>query len=165
VESLFEGSASIEGKVAWAERYGLDSFGKVGTELDPFRGESNPVSLPSRCWIEDDKAFATYRAHWAYEGPPGRMHGGYVAAIFDNFLGMAQVMDGKPGMTGTLKVNYHRATPLNTELSLEAEIVKAEGRTKVLRGVMMANGERTATCEGLFIQPKNGFHAQTSPEA
>lgn len=162
VIALLEGAPRIEGKKNWADRYQMPSFGRVGAELDPLRGESNPLSLHSRFWIEDDKAHAIYRGGWAFEGPPGRMHGGYVAAIFDNFLGMAQVLDGNPGMTGTLKVNYHRATPLHVDLQLTAEIIRVEGRSKIVRGVMMANGEKTASCEGLFIRPREGFNPEKS---
>ena len=52
----------------------------------------------------------------AYEGPPGHVHGGYVAAAFDELLGMTQSLGGMPGMTGTLTVRYRRPTPLRTEL-------------------------------------------------
>ena len=81
-----------------------------------------------------------------------------VAAIFDQFLGMAQVLGGQPGMTGYLHVNYHKRTPLNTELKLEGRLVKIEGRKTIMRGEMFAGKVMTASCEGLFVQPKGGMH-------
>ena len=41
-----------------------------------------------------------------------------MSAIFDQFLGMAQLLGERPGMTGYLHVNYHQRTPLNTEAKL-----------------------------------------------
>jgi hypothetical protein len=38
----------------------------------------------------------------AYEGPPGCVHGGYVAAAFDEMLGFVQSLGGNPGMTARL---------------------------------------------------------------
>ena len=55
---------------------------------------------------------ATFGA--AYEGPPGCVHGGFVAAAFDEVLGSTQSLSGEPGMTGRLTVNYRsprRCTP------------------------------------------------------
>ena len=86
-------------------------------------------------------------------------HGGYVAAIFDQFLGMAQVLGKQPGMTGYLHVNYHNRTPLNTELKLEGKLVRTEGRKTIMWGEMFADGQMTASCEGLFIQPRGGMQA------
>ena len=38
--------------------------------------------------------------HAAYEGPPGYVHGGWVALTFDEILGMTNIASGHPGMTG-----------------------------------------------------------------
>ena len=77
----------------------------------------------------------------------------------DQFLGMAQILGGQPGMTGYLHVNYHNRTPLNTELKLEGRLVKIEGRKTIMRGEMVADGVMTASCEGLFVQPKGGMQS------
>ena len=86
--------------------------------------------------------------------------GGYVAAIFDQFMGMAQIIGKQPGMTGTLKVRYLRPSPLNVELKLTAWLERVEGRKTVIKAEM-ANGETiTASCEALFIRPKGGIGLQ-----
>jgi acyl-coenzyme A thioesterase PaaI-like protein len=87
------------------------------------------------------------------------VHGGVVASIFDQFLGMAQALGGQPGMTGYLHVNYHNRTPLNTELTLEGRLIKVEGRKTIMHGEMYANGIMTASAEGLFVQPKGGIYS------
>ena len=37
-----------------------------------------------------------------YAGPPDSVHGGIIAAVFDEVLSMANVVTGKAGFTGTL---------------------------------------------------------------
>jgi len=37
-----------------------------------------------------------------YEGPANTLHGGFVAAAFDDLMGFAQVASGTAGYTGTL---------------------------------------------------------------
>jgi Thioesterase superfamily len=155
----FSGAPRIYGRFDWAKSGEHGSFGQVSHELNPLAGWSNPIAPPVNNWIEGDMALGTSQCGWAYEGPPGSVHGGFVAAIFDQFLGMAQVLGGQPGMTGFLHVNYHQRTPLNTELKLEGKLVKVEGRKTIMRGEMYAEGVMTASAEGLFVQPRGGMPA------
>lgn len=155
----FRGAPRIYGRADWAQSGEHGSFGQVSHELNPLAGWSNPLAPPINNWIEGDAALGTCQCGWAYEGPPGSVHGGFVAAIFDQFLGMAQVLGGQPGMTAYLHVNYHQRTPLNTELKLEGKLVKVEGRKTIMRGEMFAEGVMTASAEGLFVQPRGGMHS------
>ncbi len=145
--------------------YGLNSFidngnhgvhGEVNHELNAVAGCSNPLSPGLNMWFEDGVALGKVTCGWAYEGPPGHVHGGYVAAILDQFMGMAQILGKNPGMTGTLSVRYLRPTPLNTELQLRAELLAQEGRKTTIRGTITANDEVTASCDALFIRPGDG---------
>lgn len=155
----FRKSPRIFGRSDWAATGEHGSFGQVSHELNPMAGWSNPIAPPVTSWIEGDLARATCQCGWAYEGPPGSVHGGFVASIFDQFLGMAQILGGQPGMTGYLHVNYHNRTPLNTELTLEGRLVKVEGRKTIMHGEMYADGIMTASAEGLFVQPRGGIHS------
>lgn len=155
----FRKSPRIYGRSDWAKNGEHGSFGQVSHELNPMAGWSNPIAPPVNSWIEGDLALAVCQCGWAYEGPPGSVHGGFVASIFDQFLGMAQMIAGQPGMTGYLHVNYHSRTPLNTELKLEGRLVKVEGRKTIMRGEMYAEGIMTASAEGLFVQPRGGMHS------
>lgn len=127
--------------------------GEVNHELNALGGWSNPLSPQLNMWLRGDQAFGTVRCGYAYEGPPGFIHGGFVAAIFDQFLGMAQLAGNNPGMTGTLSVRYLRPTPLNTDLDLSARLRESVGRKTVVTGEMHAGGALTATCECLFVRP------------
>jgi acyl-coenzyme A thioesterase PaaI-like protein len=79
------------------------------------------------------------------------VHGGYVAASFDEVLGYVQSLSGNPGMTGTLTIRYRKPTPLHTELFFEAELVRVEGRKIFTQARVLAGDLVTAEAEGIFI--------------
>jgi acyl dehydratase len=87
----------------------------------------------------------------AYEGPPLHVHGGMVAAMFDELLGFAQL---GPGFTAYLKVDYRKPTPLNRTLDLSAWVDRVDGRKRIIRGTSMLDGTLLAEAEGLFIAPR-----------
>jgi hypothetical protein len=153
----FGQSERIYGRTEWSRTGEHGSFGQISHELNPLAGWSNPIAPPLNSWMDKERAYATCECGWAYEGPPGSVHGGIVAAIFDQFLGMAQIIGGQPGMTAYLNMNYHNRTPLNSELKLEGSLLRVEGRKTFMRGEMFADGVMTASCEGLFVQPKGGI--------
>jgi acyl-coenzyme A thioesterase PaaI-like protein len=120
-------------------------------ERSPFIGMANPVAPPMQVVFAEDAIEATVTLGALYEGPPGCVHGGFVAALFDEVLGAAQVYSGKAGMTGRLTVHYRSPTPLHEELRLAARLVKVEGR-KILCTATLHTGERLcAEAEGLFV--------------
>jgi len=127
------------------------TLASVGYELNPLDGESNPIAAPMKVWIEGDVAYGSAHMGWAYEGPPNSVHGGFVAAIFDQFLGVAQKITGQPGVTGTLTIRYIKPTPLCTDIKLVGRVKSVEGRKNILVGEMWADDVLTATCEVLFI--------------
>jgi len=129
----------------------LGTWSSIGHELNPLTGQGNPLAPPLNMWIEGEVAHGRVTLGWQYEGPPSTVHGGFVCAIFDHFLGMAQKITGQPGVTGTLTTRFHRPTPLDTELTLIGRVVEVSGRKNMLSGEIWANGIMTASCEGLFI--------------
>ena len=127
--------------------------GEVRAMLDrsPLIGLGNPVAPPLTFTIEDDHVLGTGSFGLQYEGPPGSVHGGFVAAAFDEVLGMAQSLTGKPGMTGTLTVKYRKPTPLHRELRFIARVDRVEGR-KIFASAQLFHGETLcAESDGIFI--------------
>ena len=128
--------------------------GDVGAFFDqsPLIGLANPLAPPMVVGRSGPlTGIATVTFGSAYEGPPGCVHGGYVAAAFDEMLGFVQSLGGNPGMTARLTISYRAPTPLHTELVLEGELVRTEGRKNFCTGRMLANGVVTAEAEGLFV--------------
>jgi acyl-coenzyme A thioesterase PaaI-like protein len=117
----------------------------------PVSGKHNPISPPIRMWRDGDAVRGEAIFSPTYAGPPNSVHGGIIAAVFDELLSMANVITGSAGFTGTLTIRYHRKTPLSTPVELWAQNVRSEGRKQVSRAEMRVDGEVTASAEGLFI--------------
>lgn len=120
-------------------------------ERSPFVGRANPVAPPLRLAVVDGHIEATVTFGRTYEGPPGYVHGGFVAGIFDEALGAAQAFSGRAGMTGRLTVNYRSPTPLDTELRLRAELDSVDGRKIHCNATLWAGDRVCAEADGLFI--------------
>jgi hypothetical protein len=126
-------------------------------ERSGISGRSNPLAAPVQWIIGDDgitRGWATYTA--AYEGPIGSLHGGFVAAAFDDLLGSAQTASGIAGYTGTLTVKMLRPTPLHQRINYEAGVDRVEGRKIFVWGTAECEGTRLAEAQIVFIAPSHG---------
>ena len=136
----------------WAE---TSNSGDVGSFFDhsPLIGLANPLAPPIELRSGEDGKSVHGRVNFgpAYEGPPGCVHGGYIAAAFDEVLGFANSLSGAPGMTGTLTVRYRKPTPLRTELRFEGRYERTEGRKIFTSGQLYAGEVLCAEADGLFI--------------
>jgi len=118
----------------------------------PFAGRANPLAPPIEMEIVEQQVIGHVRYGAAYEGPPGSVHGGHIAAAFDEVLGMAQSLGGQPGMTGTLTIRYRKPTPLHADLRIVAQIDRMEGRKTFTTGAMHAGDLVTAEADAVFIR-------------
>ncbi len=130
-------------------------------DFSPLIGHSNPLAPPI-VMSSDEEGNVEGRVTFgsAYEGPPGCVHGGYVAASFDEVLGYAETFSGAPGMTGTLNVIYRSPTPLQTEVIFRAKIDRVEGRKIFVEGNLHAGDQLCAESQGIFISSKPGVFAK-----
>lgn len=124
-------------------------------DFSPFIGVLNPLAPPITVRFDDDgNVIATCIYGAAYEGPPGCLHGGFIAAGFDEVLGFAQAYSGKPGMTGNLNISYRSPTPLFQEVCFVGRLDHVDGR-KIHASATLSVGERLcAEAQGLFISMK-----------
>jgi hypothetical protein len=123
----------------------------------PVAGVLNPIAAPVRLEMVDGEngvpeIRGTAWFDYPYEGPPSCVHGGVIAATFDEVLGAANIVAGSPGMTGTLNVRYRKPTPLRAELRLEGRFLDINGRKIRTWGGMYHGDVLTAEAEGLFIE-------------
>lgn len=138
----------------------FEGFGEASTSGDPHAffdhspllGLANPIAPPIRMRGVDERTMegeATFGP--AYEGPPGCVHGGFIAAAFDEVLGAVQSLAGQPGMTGTLTVRYRSPTPLHERLRFTARFERVEGRKILTTGTLHVGDRLCAEAEGIFV--------------
>jgi acyl-coenzyme A thioesterase PaaI-like protein len=128
---------------------GMEDFQDTG----PVVGLSNPIAPPLEASVDPEAGVVRARAFFsaAYEGAPGLLHGGILAAAFDELLGLATVFSGGAGMTRDLHVRYLRPTPIDVELRFVARLDRSEGRRLFVSAEVEAAGVRTAEASGVFL--------------
>jgi hypothetical protein len=127
----------------------------------PVIGLASPISPPVEVWSvlsEGGQREIRGRASFGYpyEGPPTCVHGGVIAELFDELLGLANLIVGQAAMTGTLKIRYHRPTPLLAPLDLVSRFTGKEGRKVFAWGAITYDGDVTAEATGIFIEVPPG---------
>lgn len=91
-------------------------------------GPDNQHGLALKPRREGDAVVAELKfAPW-FQGGPGVVHGGAVAAFFDDLMGFVLLAHRSPGVTAKLEVNYRRPIALGMELRGEAWLSAREGR-------------------------------------
>ncbi len=121
----------------------------------PMIGKLNPLAPPVQLEEIDNKIVGSVRFGAAYEGPPGHVHGGYLAGVLDEVLGSAQTLSDKPGVTGTISVRYCAPTPINRDVRVEGTLDRIEGRKIFTLGKMFVDDQITAEATGVFITLKD----------
>ncbi len=127
--------------------------GSLFIDHSPLVGPLNPLAPPIVMTADGTRVTGVVTFGSAYEGPPGCVHGGVIAAAFDEVLGFAQGLSGHPGMTASLTIDYRSPTPLRQELRLVGDIDRIDGRKIHVTGELRvaADGRLCAEARGLFL--------------
>jgi hypothetical protein len=110
-------------------RIGQTSDTEQRVYLDHSRdvGDYNACFPVYEMHAHDDRAEGRVSFPVVYEGPPGIVHGGFLALFFDCALTQLNCDMGLAGKTRSLSVRYRRPAPILTELEFVGERAVAEG--------------------------------------
>jgi len=115
-----------------APRIGPDDDGSRRIYLDHATdiGAFNPC-FPEYHFDHLDAETASGRVAFplVYEGPPGLVHGGFLAVFFDCVMQHQNCLAGLSGKTRSLRVTFRRPTPVLTDLRFDI------ARSEVERGI------------------------------
>jgi len=128
----------------------------VGLKLD-FYQDAEAGEVRVTCTIPDD-----------YQGYPGVVHGGIVAAVLDETAGRAVMIaggDDKLMATVRLTVRYRRPTPTETPLTVVGWVEQGgEKRARVTGEIRLSDGTVTAEAECLLADVPESFLEQWEEE-
>ena len=142
----------VTGLVDMAKRGQRGTIDDVMGELVSVGGRSHPCS-PELGWQEaSNRITGTVKFSQAFEGPPGHVHGGWVAGVLDHLMGMTHVRTGHPGMTGGLSVRYLKPTPLNQRIEVSAQATELDDKRTEVKAEMRFGETTTATAEAIFVR-------------
>jgi len=119
-------------------------------------GLQNPVGLKLAFYddLESQQVHSEFVIPAEYQGYPGVVHGGIVAAVLDETAGRAVMLNGNhDNLFATLRLNvrYRLPTPTETALTTVGWVEKEGGTTTKVGGeIRLPNGTVTAECEALL---------------
>jgi acyl-coenzyme A thioesterase PaaI-like protein len=145
---LSHGTDSLAERVAGG---GKETAGNSGFPDGVVSGQANPMGMEANLWREGDGAVMEVTLGPAFEGAPGRAHGGVVAALFDEVMGLALSATGSLAFTGRLAVTYRAPTPLGVVLRARAWSSHRSGRKLTISAELHSGPTLLAEAEGLFI--------------
>lgn len=133
-------------------------------------GRQNPVGLKLD-FYEDTEA-GQVRAEFTvpdeYQGYPGVVHGGIVAAVLDETSGRAVMLDGsKDNLMATLRltIRYRHPTPTQTPLTALGWVERMSGMgARVAGEIRLPDGAVTAECEATVGNVPEEFRAEWENE-
>lgn len=117
----------------------------------PISGVASPFSCELDSVREGDEAVVRFTLRSAHEGAPGRSHGGFVSAIFDDVMGFVIQMLETPAYTGELTVRYEAGVPVGKPLVMRARLDHVNGRKIHITADLWDGEQRLATAKSTFI--------------
>ena len=133
-------------------------------------GRQNDVGL-KLSWYNDLEAQqirATVAIPEHFNGYPGFVHGGIVAALLDETAGRALLLGGGHDdlmVTLKLEVRYRQPTPTRQPLTLIGWVIKrSASRARVAAQVLLADGTITAEGQAIVVRPPQEFLRRWEPE-
>ncbi len=129
--------------------------GRLNPQAAPVRWTVRPTEPPPGSPPRPVECVATCAFGAAHAGSPGRAHGGMVAAVLDECLGVAARAAGASGMTVALHVNLRAAAPLGRPVEIRARVTEVEGRKTWVAGEMLDGGTTVADATILCVAERS----------
>lgn len=124
---------------------------EYGTITNIVAGDTNPAAPPLVLERTPEGLRGEVTLNTIYQGPPGLVHGGWIAALLDQAVGSVSGIEVGPGLTAKLEVDYISPTPLFTPLEITSWVEKVEGRKVFVSGQIQAHGKVTAKANGIMV--------------
>ena len=148
--ALINSGYSLSGEGDWLP---FDAPSLVGNSLRFVSGDPDGQRFRMKYFRDEEKNLVA-RVWFGpeTEGPPGHAHGGAMAAVLDEVLGLAAWAAGHPIVVGKLNIHFSQLLPLETVMQVESEIVSVEGRKVKVKGrIVSAEGTTYASADCLCI--------------
>ncbi|MEM0961520.1 MAG: PaaI family thioesterase [Bacteroidota bacterium] len=97
----------------------------------------------------------TYARAWfgpGAEGPPGHVHGGAMAALLDESMGMAVLATGRVAVAARIEVDFRSMVPLGQVVTVELAVGEAVGPKVPVRGLLRRGDVVACEATGLFVE-------------
>jgi|AMWB02.1.fsa_nt_gi uncharacterized protein (TIGR00369 family) len=131
-------------------------------------GRENPLSLRMSFYVrEDGSVESRLQVSEQYEGYPGMVHGGVIAAMLDETAGRAVTVEDQNQfyVTSELKIRYKAPVPINQPLLVVGRKVRCRGKVCFGHGeVLDAAGTVLAEADGIFVNVTENQDIEMNPD-
>lgn len=140
----------LQGEAGWKD---CDAPALVGETLRFVSGDQTGNRFRMRYFRnQEEELVAKVWFGPVTEGPPGHAHGGSIAAVLDEVLGLAAWAAGHPIVVGNLNVSFKKLQPIETVVQVNTRIASVNGRKVQVEGeICSLDGEVYAQGEALCI--------------
>ena len=119
--------------------------------FNPATGRFNPIAQAMNMTVDGKTVVARTQLGNAYEGAPDTVHGGLVAAVYDQLLAYAVMVEGRTGPTVWLRVTYLKPTPINVPLRFECTVDSVDGKKFTVAGICYHGEEKVSRAEAMVL--------------
>lgn len=126
---------------------------KVPVSGSLYVGGSKPCGFGAQFYANDaGEISATLTLDIEKQGPPGHAHGGSLATLLDEAMGIAAWYGGHRVLAVNLTIDFRRAVPLHETITVRGWIERAEGRKVYTSGELtLPDGTVAVEATGLFV--------------
>ena len=135
----------------WTELTALDIQGLLPAFVS---GDLEGERLRVRYFLRDSDGALVGKAWFGpgTEGPPGHAHGGSIAALLDEAMGLSGWVAGHMVVAATVTINFREMLPLGTETTFEAWVEEVAGRKVIAKSRLFGPNDVTyGDASGLFL--------------
>lgn len=122
-------------------------------------GSENPHGIGLTWYAkEDGSIFSEFTLTLKQQGPLGHIHGGASAAVLDEVIGVAIWRAGYNVAVVNMDINFRRAIPVNTTVTVEARMTEKHGRKIYGTGkIRLPDGSVAVSCKGIYVEAPHLF--------
>jgi acyl-coenzyme A thioesterase PaaI-like protein len=133
--------------------FGIDPEPQAGDVMADraVAGAANPTAAELDVEFSENEVIVRVTLGAAFEGAPGRAHGGIVAAMFDDVTGFVLRLAATPAYTGQLSVRYRAPIPIETPLEFRSRLEGRDGRKLHITADCRAGDQLLATADTIYI--------------
>ncbi len=139
----------LSGEVDW---FAFDAPALVGSSLRFVSGDPSGDRFRVR-YFRDTNQHLKARVWFGpeTEGPPGHAHGGSIAAVLDEALGLSAWAAGHAVVVANLNVSFRNLLPLRHVVTVDSEVFSVNGRKVLVKGRIHHGSAVYAEAECLCI--------------
>lgn len=116
----------------------------------PLTGPQSPLAGDVHLRVENGTVVGELTLLPIHAGPMGLVHGGILAAVFDEVMAMATLAHGVVGYTKQMTVDYLAPARLGRSLSVSAAVDQASGASVGVRAEIREGPRLLASATGRF---------------